>query len=81
MNEKLHVVFSNPVYAVPIAAALNACFLMWQKSQLKKDRKQLDQSFIIRNSIFVGLLTFVIIYFGQNIGDQEEYLRVGPASF
>lgn len=81
MNDKLHVIFSNPVYAVPIAAALNACFLMWQKSQLKKGKEHLNSSFILRNSIFVGLLTFVVIYFGQNIGDQEEYLRVGPASF
>ena len=83
MNEQLHTFATSYFYAVPTAIALMALFLYFQKSKIKNVSKNtiLSTGFILRNAIFVGVLTFALIYFGKPLPGLEESIIVKPADF
>lgn len=82
MNENLHMLLSNPVYCVPLAALANAGFLFFQKKQLKNSNQKavFSQTFLIRNSLFVGLLVFLVIHFNTTL-PYDDLMHVGPSPF
>ena len=83
MNEQIHAIATNFLYAVPITMLITGIFLQVQKTKLKNPAKNtiLNNSFIFRNSLFVGLLTFVILYLGKPLPGLEESIIVSPADF
>lgn len=80
--EKVHAFATNSLYSVPTIILLTGLFLYWQKSQLKREHKHvIDNVFIIRNSVFVGLLVFMLLQCSKQLPSFEESIYVAPADF
>lgn len=79
MNEQIHNIASNVLYMVPIAVLLMAGWLKFQKSKMRV--RMVDNQFIWKNSLFVGLLVFAVMFLGKPMTGVEENIIVGPADF
>jgi len=72
----------NYMYVIPASVLLTMLFLHWQKYTLKNQHvKLLDSTFILRNSLFVGLIAFIIVYLNKPLPRFEDSLYVNPADF
>ena len=79
MDEYLQQVFTNYKYAIPVAIIFTGIFMYWQKKMIKnKDTTVLDSYFILRSSLFVGLLVFTSMYYNKFQASFDENLYVGP---
>jgi len=83
MNEQMHDFATNYVVAIPIAMVLTGLWLMFQKSKIKNSAKNqiMNNSFVMRNVFFVGILVFLIMYLGRPLPGLEESIIVRPADF
>jgi type IV secretory pathway TrbL component len=82
MNEQLHYFSTNYHLAVPATVFLTMGFLYWQKRTIKnKNTDIIDSTFILRNSLFVGVVALFLIYFNKPLPSLEESLLVTPAEF
>lgn len=80
--DKLHSIATNYIYIVPISIILMMAFLYWQKiSDAQNDDNVPNSTFIIRNSLFVGLLVFFVVYYNKPLPSFEESMFVSPADF
>ena len=80
MNQALlHRMATEYMFAIPLAMSLAAAFFFLQKSKDKSAK--ITNDFIIKNSIFVGILVALFVYFGKPIPLIEEAMHVGPAEF
>jgi hypothetical protein len=82
-REDLHSYATNPVLMVPLVIGITFLFLHFQKMKLKNPGKNaiLDQSFMIRNALFVGAIAGALVYFGRPLPGLEESIIVSPADF
>jgi hypothetical protein len=79
MNDQIHTFVTNPAIAACIVGVLLAG---WFKYQHKKSKVvALDNTFIMRNVLFVSVLVAGIVYFGQPLPPLEESMFVAPADF
>jgi len=81
MQDQLHGFATNYIYAVPAAMALTALWLHFQKTRMKTHKTLIDTKFITRNSIFAGLVAFMLVYLGKPLPLLEESINVSPANF
>lgn len=83
MIDQLNTFATNYAYAVPSAILLTVFWLYFQKQRVRTASKMIsiDTPFIVRNSVFVGLLVFAVVYFGKPLPALEESMYVSPADF
>jgi hypothetical protein len=83
MNEQLHSIASNYLYAVPLAMLISALWFTFEKSKVKHNAKHviMDNSFFMRNIVFIGVLSFILIFLNKPLPGLEESIIVSPADF
>jgi type IV secretory pathway TrbL component len=82
MNEQLYNFATSPHLVIPTAVLLTMVFLYWQKKTIKKKNTELlDSTFIVRNSLFVGVIALFIVYFNKPLPRLEESFSPSPAEF
>lgn len=81
MQEQLHAFATSYIYAVPAAMLLTAAWLQFQKSRMKAHKTLIDSKFITRNTVFAGVVAFLLLYFGRPLPLLEESINVSPADF
>ena len=82
--ETAYSICKNPFYIVPIAMILCLIYLYIQKWNTKKCKnKCIDTPLMMRTSIFIGLLVFIIVWFNKPFDtiSLEDSLNVNPANF
>ena len=80
--EQAHSIATNLAYIVPLAMVVTACWIYFQRTRLKNPVKGvISNNFILRNSLFVGVVVFTVVYFSKPIHSLEESIIVKPADF
>ncbi len=82
MSDQVQAIASNYLYVVPIVMVLTGLWLIIQKRKIKNNAKNaiMDNGFLVRNVLFVGLITFLVMYLGKPI-PYEDSILVRPADF
>lgn len=82
-NEIFEQIFSDYKFCLPLCAVATYAFLKYQSTltENKSAKSVFNNTFLIRNSIFVALLAFLIIYFNQPQQGFHEFMKVEPANF
>ena len=82
MNDQINAIAVNALYVVPFVVLLNFISLKIQKSAIKNNSKNviLNTGFIVKNSLFVGLIVFLVMYLGAPLPFDDNIL-VRPADF
>ncbi len=78
-NRKLHVVFSNIPMAMGIVGIMMLIWLYIQKNRDKESR--LSMNMIIRNTVFVSVLTGIVVYYVKSSSLLEDNMYIRPADF
>lgn len=85
MNEQLHSLASNYLFAIPIVLLLTYVWLRFEKSRAAKSSKSaksyFDNAFIMRHALFVAALAFLLIMLNKPLPGLEESIIVSPADF
>ena len=82
-SEKIHSVATNIAFIVPITMAITAGWLIFQKSKIQHSAKNIvmNNSYLMRNVAFVGVVTLLLVYFNKPLPSLEESINVRPADF
>jgi hypothetical protein len=83
MNEQVHTFATSYLYAVPAVMLLTYLWLWWQKSQVRHTAKHIifDNKFFLRNTVFFGAITMLLLYLGRPLPGLEESIIVSQAPF
>lgn len=83
MNEQVHALATNYLYAVPAVMVLTYVWLWLQKNRIKHTAKHIifDGKYMLRNVLFFGAVAFLLLYLGKPLPGLEESIIVSPAPF
>lgn len=82
MNDKIQAIASNYLYVIPIVMLLFAVVFRAQKVKGKNGKTpSVDNAFILRNSVFAGVVAAFLLYFNKPLPGLEDTIDVRPANF
>lgn len=71
--DNLYTLASNPLYGVPFAIVLTF-IVLWAQRKRQPD----SNAYLIRTSLYVGVLVYFFIYFAKPLSQADEIMNVGP---